>query len=121
LIRMNINHVIQDRLIKGMQGKCKAPLFWEQLNTIDQGSAKDGFVIKLKRVVDITGGAIEQRTGSVTYHVKYLAQCLRPRASHTILDCPSPNGNCDHQGDTVEAIVGRVLKMGIFADLGPLS
>ena len=27
LIRMNINHVIQDRLIKGMQGKCKAPLF----------------------------------------------------------------------------------------------
>lgn len=23
LIRMNINHVIQDRLIKGMQGKCE--------------------------------------------------------------------------------------------------
>jgi len=48
LIRMNINHVIQDRLIKGMQGKCKlkAARRKEGLKPIFTGTAKDGFVIK---------------------------------------------------------------------------
>lgn len=28
---------------------------------------------------------------------------------------------CKHSGDVVEAIVTRLLKIGLFADLGPLS
>lgn len=102
LLRHNLALVIQDILNKKIRGRC---------------TAKDGFVIKLKRLVAVEGGSIEQRTGAVNYTVRYVAQCLRPLASHVECDLPS----CTHSGDIVEAFVSRIMKIGVFADLGPLS
>lgn len=89
LLRYNLTNVVQDRLVRKIQGRC---------------TAADGFIIKLKHIVDIRGGALDHRSGSVNYTVDYVASCLRPEVN-----------------DHVKAIVTRVLKMGIFADLGPLS
>lgn len=69
------------------------------------------------------------------YNVSYIAQCLRPHAAHHESQCTlcrhlvvsniflsgTSGPHCNHQGDVVEAVVTRVLKMGIFADLGPLN
>lgn len=89
LIRAGLKYVIQDRLIKKTQNSC---------------TSSDGFMIKLRRIIQIGGGSIEARTGGVKFTVRYVAQCLRPQV-----------------GDILQAIVSRVLKIGIFADLGPLS
>jgi DNA-directed RNA polymerase II subunit RPB7 len=89
LLRYNLTHVVQDRLTRQIQGRC---------------TLADGFIIKMRHIVDIRGGSLEQRTGAVNYTVDFVASCLRPEV-----------------GDTVHAIVSRVMKIGIFADLGPLS
>lgn len=64
----------------------------------------DGFVLNLRQIANIRGGVLDKRTGSVHYAVDYIAQTLRPQI-----------------GDIVEAVVSRVFKIGIFADLGPLN
>ncbi len=65
---------------------------------------ENGFILSMKRIAEIKGGTLDKRNGSVHYNVDFIAQTLRP-----------------HIGDVVEAIVSRVLKIGIFADLGPLN
>lgn len=89
LLGYNLSHVVQDRLIRMIQNRC---------------TAAEGFVIKLKYIVDIRGGSLDHRTASVNFMVDYVASCLRPEVN-----------------DQVNAIVSRVLKIGIFAELGPLS
>lgn len=57
LIRSGMKYVIQDRLIKKIQNTC---------------TSSEGFIIKLRRVLTTTGGAIEARTGSVKFTVRYV-------------------------------------------------
>jgi DNA-directed RNA polymerase II subunit RPB7 len=73
-------------------------------NIRNRCTEKDGFVLKLKHVAEIRGGLLDKRSGSAKYQVDYIASTLRP-----------------HEGDVVEAIVTRVFKIGVFADLGPLN
>lgn len=71
---------------------------------INRCTEQDGFVLDLKRVASVRGGLLDKRSGSVHYVVDYIAQTLRP-----------------HIGDVVEAIVSKVFKIGVFAELGPLN
>ena len=73
-------------------------------NIRNRCTEKDGFVLDLKRVEKIRGGVLDKRSGSVHYVVDYIAETLRPQI-----------------GDVVEAMVTRVFKIGVFADLGPLN
>lgn len=90
-LRDNLHYAIHDRLARSIRGRC---------------TESDGFVLELKRIPEggIRGGQLDKRSGSVHYVVEYIARTLRPNV-----------------GDEVEAIVSRVLKMGVFADLGPLN
>lgn len=65
---------------------------------------ENGFILSMKRISDIQGGTLDKRNGSVHYDVDFIAQTLRPQI-----------------GDVVEAVVSRVFKIGVFAELGPLN
>lgn len=64
----------------------------------------DGFILQLKRIENIDGGILDKRSGAAQYGVDFIAQILRPKT-----------------GDVVEAVVSRIFKIGVFADLGPLE
>ncbi len=65
---------------------------------------QNGFILQMKRITDIKGGVLDKKTGAVHYDVEFIAKTLKPLV-----------------GDTIEAVVSRVFKIGFFADLGPLS
>lgn len=65
---------------------------------------ENGFILSMKRISEIKGGLLDKHNGSVHYNVDFIAQTLRPQI-----------------GDIVEAVVSRVFKIGVFADLGPLN
>ena len=67
-------------------------------------SETHGFILQIRNIKNTEGGIVNRQNGSVEYRVHYIAQVLRP-----------------HEGDMVEAVVSRVMKIGVFADLGPLS
>jgi len=89
LLRFNLQSVIQDILNKETKGKC---------------TEEDGFILQLKRIININDGMLDKKTGAVHYNVRMVAQILRPSI-----------------GDIIEAVVSKLFKIGIFADLGPLS
>jgi DNA-directed RNA polymerase II subunit RPB7 len=65
---------------------------------------ENGFIMELKRITAISEGVIDRKNGAVHYDVDFVAKILRPQT-----------------GDVLEAVVSRVFKIGVFADLGPLS
>lgn len=65
---------------------------------------ENGFILQMKRIAEVKGGLLDKRTGAVHYSVDFIAQTLRPQV-----------------GDVIEAVVSRVFKIGVFADLGPLN
>jgi DNA-directed RNA polymerase II subunit RPB7 len=62
-----------------------------------------GFIICVLSIKDIGQGKIQDSYGHATFDVKYEAILLKP-----------------FNGQVVDAIVGTMNKMGIFADVGPL-
>lgn len=73
-------------------------------NTRGKCTEEKGFILEMKRITNTTGGILDKKTGAVHYDVEFIAQTLRPVV-----------------GDIIEAVVSRVFKMGVFADLGPLN
>jgi len=73
-------------------------------STRNKCTEKNGFILDLKHIAEIRGGVLDKRSGAVNYTVEYIAETLRPET-----------------GDIVEAIVSKVFKIGVFADLGPLN
>ena len=53
--------------------------FAKTVTNILAGTSQDGFIMKLKKIVDIKGGAIEQRSGSVNYTVRYVNKVHSPQ------------------------------------------
>jgi DNA-directed RNA polymerase II subunit RPB7 len=65
---------------------------------------ENGFILQMKRITEVKGGLLDKKTGTVHYNVDFIAQTLRPQV-----------------GDIIEAVVTKVFKIGVFADLGPLN
>eukprot|EP01135_Chromosphaera_perkinsii_P005869 Nk52_evm2s370 gene=Nk52_evmTU2s370 len=81
----------------------------QKLNSEIEGTCmgKHGFVIMVTEVVDISKGKIQEGLewkGLVTFSVKYKAVVFRP-----------------FKGEVLDAIVKQVTKVGVFAEVGPLS
>ncbi|ESO11251.1 hypothetical protein HELRODRAFT_104718 [Helobdella robusta] len=67
-------------------------------------TGKYGFVVAVTTIDNIGVGLIQPGRGFVVYPVKYKAIVFRP-----------------FKGEVLEGIVTQVNKIGIFADIGPLS
>ena len=67
-------------------------------------TGKYGFVIAVTTIDSIGSGIIQPGQGFVVYPVKYKAIVFRP-----------------FKGEVLDAIVTQVNKVGMFAEIGPLS
>ncbi|CRL01943.1 CLUMA_CG015045, isoform A [Clunio marinus] len=67
-------------------------------------TGKYGFVIAVTSINDIGAGVIQAGQGFVVYPVKYKAIVFRP-----------------FKGEVLDAVVKQVNKVGMFAEIGPLS
>ncbi|CAO1407974.1 unnamed protein product [Diamesa serratosioi] len=67
-------------------------------------TGKYGFVIAVTSINDIGSGIIQAGQGFVVYPVKYKAIVFRP-----------------FKGEVLDAVVKQVNKVGMFAEIGPLS
>lgn len=67
-------------------------------------TGKYGFVIAVTTIDSIGSGIIQPGQGFVVYPVKYKAIVFRP-----------------FKGEVLDAVVRQVNKVGMFADIGPLS
>jgi DNA-directed RNA polymerase II subunit RPB7 len=67
-------------------------------------TGKYGFVIAVTSINDIGAGNIQAGQGFVVYPVKYKAIVFRP-----------------FKGEVLDAVVKQVNKVGMFAEIGPLS
>lgn len=67
-------------------------------------TGKYGFVIAVTTIDSIGSGVIQPGQGFVVYPVKYKAIVFRP-----------------FKGEVLDAVVTQVNKVGMFAEIGPLS
>lgn len=67
-------------------------------------SGKYGFILTVTTIDHIGNGYIEHNTGFVTYPINYQAIVFRP-----------------FKGEVLDATVTQLNKVGIFAEIGPLS
>ncbi|BES98902.1 unnamed protein product [Nesidiocoris tenuis] len=67
-------------------------------------TGKYGFVIAVTNIDNVGAGLIQPGQGFVVYPVKYKAIVFRP-----------------FKGEVVDAVVTQVNKVGMFAEIGPLS
>lgn len=67
-------------------------------------TGKYGFVIAVTTIDHIESGIIQPGQGFVVYPVKYKAIVFRP-----------------FKGEVLDAVVTQVNKVGMFAEIGPLS
>jgi len=74
------------------------------LNCIDSILFRYGFVIAVTHIDNIGCGLILPGQGFVVYTVKYKAIVFRP-----------------FKGEVLEAVVTQLNKVGMFAEIGPLS
>lgn len=67
-------------------------------------TGKYGFVIAVTTIDQIGSGVIQPGQGFVVYPVKYKAIVFRP-----------------FKGEVLDAVVKQINKVGMFAEIGPLS